>query len=182
MKNSTSDSVLLLADEVCRYVRDTATEYHIDACHGHESILQSCLSYILSTRNFLEQDASHSLMREIAKTSRGIHRYVWEYWTVHLNRYTQLRQSAAAPVGDSTLNQLQSLHWLHKANPSHAPGPVDDLNTSISAFRGMPDVAVLLSNIFTFQTSVPSIEQEIDDPNGESFQHTFILLHFVYEL
>lgn len=120
-------------------------------------------------------------MREIAETSHGIHRYVWEYWTVHLNRYTQLRHSAVAPVDDSTLNQIQSLLWLHKAYPSDAPGAVDDLHPSISAFRGIPDVAALLSRIFTFQNSVPSVEQEIDDPNGESFQHTCQYLHFVCE-
>ena len=107
-------------------------------------------------------------MREIAKSSHGIHRYVWEYWIVHLNKYTQLRHSAAAPVSDNMLNKLQTLLWLHKTYPSDAPRAMDDLHPSIFAFRGIPDVAALLSTIFTFQDSVRSVEQEIHDPNGES--------------
>ena len=117
-------------------------------------------------------------MREIAKLHHGIHRYVWEYWTVHLNKYTQLRHSTAVPVGENALNQLESLLWLHKTYPSDAPRVVDGIDPSILAFRGNPDAAALLSKVFTFQSSVPSIEQEIHDPNGESFQH--VLLHFKF--
>ena len=168
MRNPIRSSALLLANEACRYLRDTATKHHIDACHGHESILKSCLSYILSTRIFLEQNASHSLMREIAKSSHGIHRYVWKYWIVHLNEYTQLRHGVAAPVSENVMDQLQSLLWLHKTYKRDASGAVDDLHPSTFAFRGIPDVAALLSKISTFQDSVRIVEQEIDDPNGES--------------
>ena len=166
--------MLLLTKETCRYLRDTAAKHHIDACHGHESILQSSLSYILSTRIFLEQNAPHSLMREIAKSSHGVHRYVWEYWIVHLNKYSQLRHSAAAPASDNMLNKLQSLLWLHKTYPSDASSAVDDKHPSMFAFGGAPDVAALLSKIFTFQDSVRSIEQEIHDPNGESIPANFL--------
>ena len=168
--------MLLLAKEARRYLRDTATKHHIDAYHGHESILQSCLSYILSTRIFLEQNASHSLMREIVKSSHGIHRYVWEYWVIHLNQYTQLGHNAAAPVSDNMLNKLQSLLWLHKTYSSDVFRAVDDSHPSIFAFRGIPDFAALLSKIFMFQDSVRSIEQEIDDPNGESIPADFSTL------
>ena len=89
------------------------------------------------------------------------------YWIVHLNKYTQLRHGVAAPVSENMLNQLQSLVWLHKTYTSNASGAVDDLHPSASAFRGIPDVAALLSKILTFQDSVRSVEQEIDDPNGE---------------
>ena len=167
------------ADGVCRYLRDGATKYHIDTWNGHESILQSCLSYILSTRIFLDHNASHSLMSEIAKTSHGIHRYAWEHWTTHLCQYAQLRHKAALPIGNDILSQLQSLIWLHKTLPSDAPGTVDSLHLSAYAFRGMPDVAVLLSKIFTFLDSIPSVEQENRDPNGQSSQSTMKHLYFV---
>lgn len=168
----------LSVDIARRYLRDGATKYHIDACHGHESILQSCLSYILSTRTFLDQDASYSLMKEIIKTSHGIHRYAWEHWTTHLKQLAQLRHKAAAPVGDEILSQLQSLLWLHKTRPSEALVTVDGLHMSACAFREMPDIAALLSKIFTFQDSTPSIEQEDRDPGGKSLQSTMGHLHF----
>ena len=115
-------------------------------------------------------------MREIAKLSHGIHRYVWKYWIVHLNKYTQLRHGVAAPVSENMLNQLQSLVWLHKTYKSDASGAVDYLHPSTFAFRGIPDVAALLSKIFTFQDSARSLEQEIHDPNGESTPVDFLAL------
>ena len=127
---------------------------------------------MLSTRTFLEQDASQPLMGDIAKTKHGIHRYVWEYWTVHLKKYVQLRPNAAAPVPDSILDQLQSLLWLHKTYPSDTSGTLDDLHPSTFAFRGNLDVAAFLSKVFTFQDSVRSVEQAIHDPNSESFRRT----------
>ena len=169
----------LFANGAYRYLRDGTTKHHIDTCHGHESILQSCLSYILSTRIFLDHDASHSLMNEIAKTSHGIHRYAWEHWTTHLCQYAQLRHKAALPIGHDTLSQLQSLLWLNKTLPWDAPGTVDSLHLSAYAFRGMPDVAAFLSKIFTFLDSVPSVEQENRDPNGKSSQSTMKYLYFV---
>ena len=172
MRDSTKNSTPLFANGACRYLRDGATKHHIDACHGHESILQSCLSYILSTRIFLDDDALHSLMNEIAKTSHGIHRYAWEHWTAHLCQYAQLRQKAALPFGNDILSQLQSLLWLHKTIPSDAPSTVDGLHHSAYAFRGMPDVAAFLSRIFTFLDSILSVEQENRDPNGKSSQST----------
>ena len=167
MRTSTKRYVPLSVDIARRYLRDGATKYHIDACHGHESILQSCLLYILSTRIFLDQDASCSIMNEIVKTSHGIHRYAWENWTTHLKQQAQLRHKAAVPIGDETVRQLQSLLWLHKTQPSDAPVTVDGLHLSAYAFRGMPDIAALLSKIFTFQDSIPSIEQENCDPGGK---------------
>ena len=113
-------------------------------------------------------------MREIAKSSHGVHRYVWEYWIIHLNKYTQLRHSAAAPVSDNVLNKLQSLLWLHKTYPSDASRAMDALHPSVCAFRGIPDVAALLSKIFTYQDSVRGVEQEIHDPNGESVSADFL--------
>ena len=172
MKDFTRDSALLLANEASRYVRNTPTERRIEACCGHESILQSCFSYMLSTRTFLEQDASQPLMEEIAKTKHGIHRYVWEYWTVHLKKYVQLRPNTAAPVPDSILDQLQSLLWLHKTYPSDTSGTLDDLHPLTFAFRGNLDVAAFLSKVFTFQDSVRSVEQAIHDPDSESFRRT----------
>ena len=172
MKDFTRESALLLANEASRYVRDTPTEHRIKAYCGHESILQSCFSYMLSTRSFLEHDASQSLMGDIAKMNHGIHRYVWEYWMVHLKKFVQLRPNAAAPVPDSMLDQLQSLLWLRKSYPSDASGTLDDLHPSTFAFRGNPDVAAFLSKIFTFQDSVRSVEQAIHDPNGELFRRT----------
>lgn len=168
MSTSTKSSVILSINIACRYLRDGATKYHIDACHGHESILQSCLSYILSTRIFLDQDASYLLMNEIIKTSHGIHRYAWEHWTTHLKQQAQLRHKTDVPISDEILNQLQSLLWLHKTRPSDAPITVDALHLSAYAFRGMPDIAALLSKIFTFQDSVPAIEQGNLDPGGKS--------------
>lgn len=98
-----------------------------------------------------------------------------------MNKYNQLRHSAAVPVDESALNQLESLLWLHKTYPSDTPRALDDLDPSISAFRGSPDAAALLSKVFTFQSSVPSIEQEIHEPNGESFQHVALRFNFVWE-
>ena len=166
VRNSPKDSMPVLANGACRYLRDRATKYHIDPCHGHESILQSCLSYISSARIFLNNDALHSLMNEIARTSHGIHRYAWQHWTTHLCQYAQLRHKAALPIGDDIMSQLRSLVWLHKTLPSDAPGTVDSLHRSAYAFRGMPDVAALLSKIFTFL----DVEQENRDPCGKSFQ------------
>ena len=115
-------------------------------------------------------------MLEIAKSCHGIHRYVWEYWIIHLNRYTQLRHSAAAPISNNMLIKFQSLLWLHKNSSSDASRAVDDLHPSTFAFRGIPDVAALLSKIFTFQDSVRSVEQEIPDPNGESIPAEVLIL------
>lgn len=168
MSGSTKIFVLLLAKKACRYVRDAATKHYIDACRGHESILQSCLSYISSTRVFLEEDPTYSLMNQIAETRHGIHRYTWEHWTTHLEKYIELRHNRASPIGDDISKQLQSLLWLHKAYLNVASGTVGDLHPSAAALRGTPDVAVLLSRIFTFQDSVRSIEQDTQDPNGES--------------
>ena len=115
-------------------------------------------------------------MLEIAKSSHGIHRYVWKYWIIHLNEYIQFRHSASAPVSDNVLNKLQSLLWLHKTYPSDASRAMDDLHPSVFAFRGTPDVAALLSKIFFFQDSVRAVEQEIHDPNGESVSVGFLTL------
>jgi hypothetical protein len=107
-------------------------------------------------------------MNEIIKTSHGIHRYAWEQWTTHLKQQAQLRHKAAVPIGDKTLSQLQSLLWLNKTSPSDAPVTVNGLHLSACAFRDMPDIAALLSKIFTFQDSIPSIEKEDRDPSGKS--------------
>jgi hypothetical protein len=107
-------------------------------------------------------------MKEIIKTSHGIHRYAWEHWTTHLKQQAQLRHKAAVPIGDETLSQLQSLLWLHKTSPSDTPVTVDGLHPSAYAFRDMPDIAALLSKIFMFQDSIPSIEKEDRDPSSKS--------------
>ena len=115
-------------------------------------------------------------MREIAKSSHGIHRYVLEYWIIHLNQYTELGHNAAVPIGDNMLNDIQSLLWLDKSYPSDASRIVDDSHPSIFGFRSIPDVAAFLSKILTFQDSVQSIEQEIHNPNGESILADFLIL------
>ena len=53
---------------------------------------------------------------------------------------------------------------------------MDDLHPTVFAFRGIPDVAALLSKILTFQDSVRAVEQEIHDPNGESVSAYFLTL------
>lgn len=118
-------------------------------------------------------------MNEITKISHGIHRYAWENWTTHLKQQAQLRHKAAVSIGDETMNQLQSLFWLHKTQPSMSPVTMHSLHLSAHAFQGMPDVAVLLSKIFKFQDSIPSIEQENCDPGGKSSYSTMEHLHFV---
>lgn len=90
------------------------------------------------------------------------------YWTTHLQQLAQSRHSAAFPIGDEALSQLQTLLWLHKTRPSDAPVTVDGLHLSTYVFREMPDIAALLSKIFTFQDSISSIERENRDLAGES--------------
>lgn len=163
----------------CRYLRDGVTKHHIDALYGHESVLRSCLSYIIGARVFLDENASYSLINEIAKTSHGIHRYAWKYWTTHLSKYVQLIIETGVQFNGSIIDQLRSLLWLHKKRPNVTPVAIDGLHPSLSVFRDMPDIAALLSEIFIFQETVSSVEQKIQDPKSMSSYNTLRLLHFL---
>lgn len=179
MSKTRKSFIAIVAEQNCRYLRDNVSKHHVDALHGQQTILQSCLSYMISARVFLDQDSSYSLLNEIARTSHGIHRYVWKYSTTHLNKYVQLVGKAGLRLDAGIVNQLRSLLWLHKAPSDSTPSTIDDLQPLLSAFSGMPGIQSLLSKLFVFQDSISSVEQKIDDPDSKL---SYKITRFYYSL
>ena len=149
-----------------RYIRTSTTKYHIDIYHGQESLLKSCLAYLLATRVFLDESAALTLMGEIANTHHSFHAYALEHWIIHLEKYAKSAHRAALPVGENIMHQLRSLLWLRKPQPNSVPDTQESLHAVATMFRHTPEVANFLSHIFSFREALPALEQGVDDPKG----------------
>jgi hypothetical protein len=162
-----------------RYIRTSNTKYHIDIYHGQQSLLKSCLAYLLSTRAFLDESAKLTLMGEIVKTHHGFHTYAWEHWIIHLGKYAHSAHRAALPMGENIMCQLRSLLWLRKPQPNSVPDSQEILHAGATMFRDTPDVANLLSHIFIFQDALPALEQGVDDSKGMFTKYKGIFSKFL---
>ena len=154
-----------------RYIRTSTTNYYIDNYHGQESLLKSCLAYLLATRVFLDESATLTLMGEIAKTHHGFHTYALEHWMIHLEKYADSAHRAALPVDENIMYQLRSLLWLRKPQPNSVPDTRESLHAVATMFRDTPELANFLSHIFIFREAFPALEQGVDDPKGMFVNH-----------
>jgi hypothetical protein len=154
-----------------RYIRTSTTKYHIDIYHGQESLLKSCLAYLLTTRVFLDESAALTLMGEIAKTHHGFHTYALEHWITHLEKYADSAHRAALLVDENIMYQLRSLLWLRKPQPNSVPDTQESLHAVATMFRDTPEVANFLSHTFIFREALPALEQGVDDSKGMFVNH-----------